>query len=97
MSIKRTKAKGSAATRRGGDEFVGFFGEPRKERTWEEHLAENPDATFTTYAVTSRFQRGQLIAHSTFGKGVVMVVDGGRIEVLFQEGRKLLAHGRDPQ
>ena len=33
-----------------------------------------------------------LIKHSKFGKGLVIGVDGARIEVLFEDGTKKLAH-----
>ncbi|MEZ4408665.1 MAG: hypothetical protein R3A52_19660 [Polyangiales bacterium] len=33
------------------------------------------------------------MAHPKFGKGLVVAVDGGRIDVLFEEGVKKLVHG----
>jgi hypothetical protein len=51
------------------------------------------DDAFTRYAPSERFVEGQLVDHSKFGKGVVLVVDGSRVEIAFAEGRKKVAHG----
>ena len=42
--------------------------------------------------MTARFTKGQLLAHPKFGKGVVVAVEGQRIEVLFEDGPKKLGH-----
>jgi hypothetical protein len=44
------------------------------------------------YALASRFEKGVLVLHAKFGKGVVLAVEGTRIDVLFAEGRKKLGH-----
>ena len=36
--------------------------------------------------------KGQLLVHPKFGKGVVLGVEGQRIEVLFEDGPKKLGH-----
>ena len=47
------------------------------------------------YALSDRFRPGEVIAHSTFGLGVVTAErDGVKIEVIFAEGPKMLVHGR---
>ena len=47
------------------------------------------------YALSDRFRPGEVIAHSTFGLGVVTAErDGVKIEVTFAEGPKVLVHGR---
>ena len=45
------------------------------------------------YAFTSRFEKGALLAHPKFGKGVVIDVEPQRVEVLFEDGPKKLGHG----
>ena len=46
------------------------------------------------YKATLRFKVGEIINHKTFGVGFVVVDSGlNKIEVLFQQGRKLLAVG----
>ncbi len=42
--------------------------------------------------MTARFTRGQILVHPKFGKGVVVGVEGQRIEVLFEDGTKKLGH-----
>ena len=42
--------------------------------------------------MSSRYAKGNLILHSKFGKGLVLGVEGPRIEVLFQDGKKKLGH-----
>ena len=47
------------------------------------------------YRVSERFTPKDLIAHPTFGLGVVLSAkDGSKIEVLFPDGPKTLAQGR---
>ncbi|HEY2509248.1 MAG TPA: hypothetical protein VGI39_00195 [Polyangiaceae bacterium] len=44
------------------------------------------------YSLATRFAKGQLVTHPKFGKGIVVHVEGARIEVLFEEGPKKLGH-----
>lgn len=94
MSIKRSKAKAHKGGRRsdGGDFFAFGSGTPEKEKTWEEHMSDQPEDAFVRYALTGHFAKGTLLAHSTFGKGIVLGDEGARIEVLFADGRKKLGH-----
>lgn len=47
------------------------------------------------YTVQGRFAPKELIAHSTFGLGLVMAVRGGdKIDVLFPDSLKVLVNGR---
>ena len=47
------------------------------------------------YAVSSKFGADDLIDHPTFGLGIVKEArSGNKIEVLFEEGPKLLVHNR---
>ena len=46
------------------------------------------------YALTNHYAKGTLIAHSSFGRGLILNVDGARVEVLFEAGKKKL--GRAP-
>jgi hypothetical protein len=92
MSMKRTKAKSGAAAR-GGEEESSYFAKPKEpEKTWAEHLEGKGDDAFVQYAMTARFSKGHLIVHPKFGKGVVVGVEGQRIEVLFEDGPKKLGH-----
>lgn len=47
------------------------------------------------YKVSATFEEDELIDHSMFGVGVVLeAVPGNKIQVLFEEGAKLLVHSR---
>ncbi len=93
MSMKRSRAKTSAAGRAGGEEESSYFAKPKEpEKSWAEHLEGKGDESFVLYAMTARFTKGQLLVHPKFGKGVILGVEGQRIEVLFEDGPKKLGH-----
>lgn len=93
MSIKRSKqvnykSKSEDAPTRGP-----FAPKPAApELTWAEHMAGKESSTFSPYALTSKYDKGALIQHPKFGKGVVTHVEGARVEVCFEEGTKKLGH-----
>lgn len=94
MSMKRSKE-----VRRGNsrdtDENDGFFSPKAapKQWDWEKDVASQPDESFAQYAPKSRFAQHAFLVHPKFGKGVVIDVEPSRVEVLFQDGPKKLAHG----
>jgi hypothetical protein len=61
------------------------------EREWQsvqETIAARPAIP---YQMTGRFQVNQVVLHPTFGLGIVReVIKPGKMEVLFQQGKKLL-------
>ena len=59
-------------------------------------LIQGRDATKARpYRLSEHFAAKDLIAHPTFGLGVVLLArDGSKIEVLFPDGPKTLAQGR---
>ncbi len=91
MSMKRTKQRstGSRATEDDEDKAWGKPAEP--EPKWAEVEAK-PEGSFIPFVLSSRYAKGNLILHSKFGKGLVLGVEGARIEVLFQDGKKKLGH-----
>ncbi len=92
MSIKRSKQR-SFGSREGGEPETGLGArkvEPPK--VWADETAGKPDDAFAPYTMTSRFAKGALIVHAKFGKGVVVHVEGPRLEVLFEDGVKKLGH-----
>jgi len=93
MSMKRSKQRNSGPTRGGGheDEPPPWAKPPEPEPTWPE-VEATPDESFVPFALTSRYAKGSFIMHPKFGKGVVVAVEGPRIEVLFQDGKKKLGH-----
>ena len=90
MSIKRTKAKSTGAGK--ATEKEGRARKPEVEKTWEEQTGGKADDKFTPYALASTFKKGQLVMHPKFGKGAISGVDGTRIEIIFQDGKKKLGH-----
>jgi hypothetical protein len=91
MSMKRTKARNSGSSRRGAAEEDPWAKPPEPEPAWADVEAK-PDEAFVPFALTSRYGKGALLQHPKFGKGVVVAVEGARIEVLFQDGKKKLGH-----
>lgn len=92
MSIHRpkraTSRKNESATARG----TASSGPPKPPK-WKEAVAEQPDGAFAAYATASTFEKDALVAHSKFGKGIVLEVDGNKIQILFEEGIRKLLHG----
>ena len=94
MSIKLSKASSHGSRRRDEDEtsFGGPKAAAEPEKSWPELVQDRPEDTFVPYALTGRFQKGAALAHATFGRGVVVSVDGRRIDVVFEGGKKTLSH-----
>jgi hypothetical protein len=91
MSIKRSRQSSTRSPHRGAESF-SFAKPPEPEKTWDEHMAGRAPESFAPYSFTSSYAKGALIAHTKFGNGVVLKVDGGHIEVLFSDGKKVLGH-----
>lgn len=60
--------------------------------TWQEAVGDKPDAPCRAWSMSTTFARDEIIEHPKFGKGVVVMVQGAKIQVLFQEGTKMLGH-----
>ncbi len=71
-------------------------GTPEDKAQYEARLSaqKNNLGSAKEYKATLRFKMGEIINHKTFGIGFVVVDSGlNKIEVLFPQGRKLLAIG----
>jgi hypothetical protein len=91
MSMKRSKQRSSGSGRgSSGDDDV-WAKPPEPEPTWAE-VEGKPEDSFVPFAMSSRYAKGDLISHPKFGKGLVLVAEPTRIEVLFQDGKKKLGH-----
>ena len=90
MSMKRTKQRTGGSGRDTGDHDP-WAKPPEPEPTWAE-VEGKPEGSFVPFAMSTRFAKGDLITHPKFGKGLVLGVEGTRIEVLFQDGKKKLGH-----
>jgi hypothetical protein len=93
MSMKRSKQRSSGSGRFSGkDDDSSPWSKPSEpEPAWSE-VESKPDEAFVPFALSSKYAKGDLIMHPKFGKGLVLGVEGTRIEVLFQEGKKKLGH-----
>jgi len=92
MSMKRSKQRSSGSGRYGRDDESSPWAKPEApEPAWSEVEAK-PDESFVPFVLSSRYAKGDLISHPKFGKGLVLGVEGTRIEVLFQDGKKKLGH-----
>ena len=62
---------------------------------WEARIAGQPVTAFARYSMSKTYTPGELVHHPKFGDGFVAVVlDGGKISIVFKDGAKTLAHGQ---
>ncbi len=55
-------------------------------------MADHPDDAFVAYSLKGHYERDALILHAKFGKGAVVHVEDQRVDVLFADGKRKLAH-----
>ncbi len=66
-----------------------------REDLWQRLVAGRDISHARQYSQDAIFALGEFLRHSLFGSGVVArVLPGGKMEVLFQQGSKILVHGR---
>lgn len=64
-----------------------------REQSWEKAVNGKSPMDFVKYEPKRMFKVGDLLKHSKFGDGVVTtVIDQGKIEVLFRDEPRKLAH-----
>ncbi len=91
--MKRSKARTSGTSRDTGTDDDTYFKKTKApELNYEQHMEGKPDDLFAPFAMTATYAKGALITHPKFGKGVVVAVEGLRVEVLFADGMKKLSH-----
>jgi len=68
--------------------------ENNRERTWEKLTSGHAPTDFRPYRPTSVFEEGQLLRHAKFGDGyVTKIIDKNKMEAMFRDGARTLAHG----
>ena len=75
----------------------GLSPQPAKPRAGRYHvLLKGKDmALAKSYSSKDSYALGDIVQHPSFGLGVATAIkDGAKIEVLFENGPKLLVHGR---
>lgn len=65
-----------------------------RERSWAKAIAGKTVDQFRPFSIQDTYEEGDLLQHKKFGEGVVLrVVDVRKIEVLFKDEPRVLAHG----
>ena len=65
-----------------------------RERSWEKAVNGKAVTAFRAYRVSEIFGEGDLVRHSKFGDGVVTrLLEGKKVEILFKDDARTLAHG----
>lgn len=65
-----------------------------REKEWGSRIAGKAASAFIFYSPRTTFKADQLMRHPKFGDGYVSeVIDVGKIEVVFRDGPRTLAHG----
>jgi hypothetical protein len=91
-----TKTAGTGTTRTAKErpETRAQVSERERVQNWEKAIAGKSVRDFRAYRVTEKFNEGDLVRHSKFGDGKVSrVIDANKVEVLFKDDTKMLAHG----
>lgn len=84
------KKKGSAAAATKAAETAHM-----RARDWEMRITGQPVDAFIRYGIDKTFRADQLITHTKFGEGfVVEVLDAQKISIMFRDGPRVLAHGK---
>jgi hypothetical protein len=94
MSMKRVRSKTGPAGRGSSSEgALTPFGQALPGiPAWQEAVGDKPDAPSRAWSMSTTFVRDEIIEHPKFGKGLIVMVQGTKIHVLFQEGTKILGH-----
>jgi hypothetical protein len=93
MSMKRVRKAGTARNRGNAEGGLTPFGKALPSiPTWQEAVGDKPDVPARAWSMNETFARDEIIEHPKFGRGVVLMVQGAKIQVLFQEGTKMLGH-----
>lgn len=92
-----SEPRAASSSPRGGVERLTAAQRAERDQTlaWERAIAGQPSGAFKPYRITLTFGEGELIHHTKFGDGVVAkVIDRGKIEILFKDGPRTMAHGQ---
>lgn len=91
-----TQAATGRERRKASEKLTAAQRAEREQATaWERAIAGQPPQAFKPYRITLTLAQGDLVKHSKFGDGVVSrVVDRGKVEILFADGARTMAHGQ---
>jgi hypothetical protein len=97
VASPRAEGKPAASGRGAGGERLTAAQRHERDVTaaWEHAIAGRPSTAFKPYRITLVLSEGELIHHSKFGDGVVArVLDQGKVEILFKDGPRTMAHNQ---
>lgn len=91
------RARGEAAPRSQAPAGIRAANRARAEQErydgWASRALGKPNDAFAKYSMERTFRLGELILHPKFGEGYVdQVLEGGKVNVMFRDGPKVLAH-----
>ncbi len=85
--------RGNSAAARATRAEIAEKKERDREAEWAKAITGKGVHDFKKYTIATVFAAGELVRHTKFGDGVVTnVIDANKIEVLFKEDTKTLAH-----
>jgi Zn ribbon nucleic-acid-binding protein len=92
----RAAERASAGPRSAGERATAAAKAERlATQQWEHAIAGQPANAFKAYRISLSFGQGELIRHPKFGDGFVSrVIDRGKVEILFKDGPRTMAHGQ---
>ncbi len=93
MSIHRPKRVSFRSNAKESSESPFDTAKDVKAPTWAEAVADKSDEDFKAYSVAVAYAQGDLLRHPKFGNGVVAGVEGKKIDVVFEDATRKLAHG----
>lgn len=92
---KAASSGGGSSTRATSPRAVAAAqSENQREREWEKRVSGKAVTDFKPYRISSTFVEGDLVHHAKFLDGyIVRVIDKNKVEVMFKDGLRTLAHG----
>lgn len=83
----------SQAPTAGGRAALKARTEHQRYEDWASRTLGKAVDAFTRYSMERTFREGELVMHPKFGEGYVQqVLEGGKVNVMFRDGVKVLAH-----
>lgn len=70
--------------------------EQKAKSLWEEYIKNRDLSEAREYDIKDSYMVGEIINHSSFGIGIVLrLIEKTKMEVIFEDGIKILAHNKD--
>jgi hypothetical protein len=95
-STGTTRRRAASSTKKAGARRTTRVSiEEQNRQLWESAIVGKSPGDFVSYNIKQVFAQGQLVRHKKFGDGIVnALMEDGKVTVLFQDGEKVLVHGR---